>query len=45
MEVVRQKTRNHYVKGDDAEKYEDCINISSFVQKIRNWAMTCDYYV
>ena len=45
MKVVSQKTRNHFVKGGDAEKYEDCINICSFVQKIRNWVMTCDYYV
>ena len=27
------------------KKYEDCINICSFVQKIRNWDMICDYYV
>ena len=45
MKVVSQKTRHHYVKGGDAEKYEDCINICSFVQKNRNWVMTCDYYV
>ena len=45
MKVVSQNTRNHYVKGGDAKKYEDCINICFFVQKIRNWDMTCDYYV
>ena len=45
MKVVSQKTRHHYAKGGDAEKYEDCINICSFVQKSRNWVMTFDYYV
>ena len=45
MKVYRQKARNQYIKGSDAEKYEDCINVFSFVQKIRNWVMTCDYYV
>ena len=45
MKVVSQKTRNHCVQGGDAKKYEDCINICSFVQKIRNWDMICDYYV
>ena len=45
MKVVSQKTRHHYVKGGDVEKYEDCINICYFVQKNRNWVITCDYYV
>ena len=45
MKVVSQKTRNQCVQGSDAKKYEDCINICSFVQKIRNWDMICDYYV
>ena len=45
MKVVSQKARNQYIKGSDAEKYADCINVFSFVQKIRNWVVTCDYYV
>ena len=45
MKVVSQNTINHYVKGGDAEKYEDRINICSFVETIRNWDMTCDYFV
>ena len=45
MKVVRQKIRNRYVKGGDAEKYKDCINICSFVDRIRNLDMVCDYYV
>ena len=45
MKVVSQKTRNNYVIRSDAEKYEDCINICSFVERIRNWDMNCDYYV
>ena len=45
VKVVSQKMRKHCVKGGDAEKYEDYINICSFVQKIRNWDMICDYYV
>ena len=36
MKVVSQKMINHYVKGGDAEKYEDRINICSFVERIRN---------
>ena len=43
MKVISQKTRNHYVTRGDAKKYEDCINICSFVQKIRNWDMTYHY--
>ena len=45
MKVVSQETKNHYVARGDAEKYEECINICSFVQKIRNWDMACGYYV
>ena len=45
MKVVSQKRRKHYVKGGDAEKYEDCINICAFVERISKWDMTCDYYV
>ena len=45
MKVVSQKMRNHYVKGGDAEMYEDYINICSFVERIRNWDMTCGYHV
>ena len=33
MKVVSQNTTNHYVKGGDAEKYEDCINICFFCSK------------
>ena len=36
MKVGDQKMRNQHVKGGDAEKYEDCINICSFVERIRN---------
>ena len=45
MKVASQKMINHYVKGGAAGKYEDYINICSFVQTIRNWDMTCSYYV
>ena len=40
MKVVSKKMRNHYVKEGHAQNYEDCINICSFIQKIRNWDMT-----
>ena len=44
MKVVSKKMRNHYVKGGDVKNYEDYINICSFIQKFRNWDMTCNYY-
>ena len=45
MKVVSQKTRSHYIKGRDVKKYEDCINIFSFIERIRNWDIIYDYYV
>ena len=35
MKVDSQKTRNHYVKGGDTKKYEDCINICSLSKVLK----------
>ena len=37
MKVVNQKRRNHYIGGSTIiKKYEEYINICSFVEIIRN---------
>ena len=45
MKVVSQKTRNDYVKELMPKKYEDYINICTYVKIIRNCDTMYDYYV